>query len=39
MALSFVMNKKADDKTFRKGIDDLPTLPIVLSEWTNYKPE
>jgi CopA family copper-resistance protein len=35
---SFVMNKKADDKTFRMGIDDLPTIPIILSEWTNYNP-
>jgi FtsP/CotA-like multicopper oxidase with cupredoxin domain len=35
---SFVMNKKTDDKTFRKGIDDLPTVPIVISEWTNYNP-
>lgn len=36
---NFVMLKKADDKTFRKGIDDLPSVPIVLSEWTDYKPE
>ena len=36
---SFVMNKREDDLTFRKGIDDLPTVPIVLSEWTNYDPE
>ncbi|MFN8283336.1 MAG: multicopper oxidase domain-containing protein [Chitinophagales bacterium] len=36
---SFVMNKRAEDPTFRKGIDDLPTVPIVLSEWTNYKPD
>ncbi len=36
---NFVMNKKEDDKSFRKGIDDLPTLPIVLSEWTNYNPD
>jgi FtsP/CotA-like multicopper oxidase with cupredoxin domain len=36
---SFIMNKRTDDSTFRKGIDDLPTVPIVLSEWTNYKPE
>ncbi len=36
---NFVMQKKQDDKTFRKGIDDLPTLPVVLSEWTNIKPE
>jgi len=36
---NFVMLKKNDDSTFRKGIDDLPTIPIVLSEWTDYKPE
>jgi FtsP/CotA-like multicopper oxidase with cupredoxin domain len=48
---SFIMNKKIDPATptggkgaggkgaFRKGIDDLPTLPIVLSEWTDYNPE
>ncbi len=36
---SFIMNKKADDKTYRKGIDDLPTVPIILSEWTDMKPE
>jgi CopA family copper-resistance protein len=36
---SFVMNKKQEDATFRKGIDDLPTIPILLSEWTDIKPE
>jgi len=36
---SFVMNKRKDDPTFRKGIDDLPTVPVVLSEWTNYNPK
>jgi FtsP/CotA-like multicopper oxidase with cupredoxin domain len=36
---SFIMRKRADDKTFRKGIDDLPEIPIMLSEWTNLKPE
>jgi FtsP/CotA-like multicopper oxidase with cupredoxin domain len=36
---NFVMLKRPNDPTFRKGIDDLPTLPIVLSEWTNLKPE
>ncbi len=36
---SFIMHKRADDKTFRKGIDDLPEIPIMLSEWTNLKPE
>ena len=36
---NFVMLKKANDPAFRKGIDDLPTLPIVLSEWTDYNPD
>lgn len=35
----FIMNKKQNDKTFRKGIDDLPTVPVILSEWTDLKPE
>lgn len=35
---SFIINKKNNDTTFRKGIDDLPTIPIILSEWTNYNP-
>ncbi|UGS24701.1 multicopper oxidase domain-containing protein [Flavobacterium channae] len=35
----FIMNKKQNNKTFRKGIDDLPTVPIILSEWTDLKPE
>lgn len=36
---NFVMKKREDDKTFRKGIDDLPTVPIILSEWTNLNPD
>lgn len=36
---SFIMNKRKTDPTFRKGIDNLPSIPVVLSEWTNYKPE
>lgn len=36
---SFIMLKKTGDKTFRPGIDDLPAIPLVLSEWTNLKPE
>ncbi|WP_276975130.1 multicopper oxidase domain-containing protein [Flavobacterium filum] len=36
---SFIMLKKNDDKTFRKGIDNLPTVPVILSEWSDYKPE
>ena len=35
----FLMNKKPEDPTFRKGIDDLPTVPVILSEWTDLKPE
>lgn len=36
---SFIIHKKSDDTTFRNGIDDLPEVPIILSEWTNLKPE
>ena len=36
---NFVMLKKPNDKTFRKGVDDLPTVPIILSEWTDIKPD
>ena len=36
---SFIMNKKAEDPNFREGIDDLPMVPIILSEWTDLKPE
>ncbi|MBC7412486.1 MAG: multicopper oxidase domain-containing protein [Bacteroidia bacterium] len=34
----FVMNKKTNDVAFRKGIDNLPTVPIILSEWTDLNP-
>ena len=36
---SLVLLKKKDDPTYRKGIDDLPEVPIILSEWTDIKPE
>jgi CopA family copper-resistance protein len=36
---SLIMKKKADDSDFRKGIDDLPTIPVMLSEWTDYNPD
>ena len=36
---NFVMLKKPTDPTFRKGIDDLPSIPIVLSEWTDANPD
>ncbi len=35
---SMILNKKQDDPTFRKGIDDLPTVPVIISEWTDYNP-
>ncbi len=35
---SFVMNKVPNATNFRKGIDDLPTVPIILSEWTDMNP-
>ncbi|WP_445457568.1 multicopper oxidase domain-containing protein [Flavobacterium sp. HNIBRBA15423] len=35
---SLILKKKSDDPTFRKGIDDIPEVPIVLSEWTDYNP-
>ncbi len=34
----FIMKKRQDDPTFRKGIDDLPAIPLILSEWTNLNP-
>jgi FtsP/CotA-like multicopper oxidase with cupredoxin domain len=36
---SMILNKRDNDSTFRKGIDDLPTIPLILSEWTDRKPE
>jgi FtsP/CotA-like multicopper oxidase with cupredoxin domain len=36
---NFIMLKKTTDPTFRKGIDDLPTVPVILSEWTDTDPE
>ncbi|GGD57210.1 hypothetical protein GCM10011514_21580 [Emticicia aquatilis] len=36
---SMILNKKTSDSTFRTGIDDLPTIPIILSEWTDMNPK
>ncbi len=36
---SMILNKRDNDSTFRKGIDDLPTIPVILSEWTDREPE
>lgn len=36
---SLILKKKENDPTFRKGIDDIPQVPIILSEWTDYNPD
>ncbi|MBC7494308.1 MAG: multicopper oxidase domain-containing protein, partial [Flavobacterium sp.] len=36
---SMILNKKPEDEKYRAGIDDLPTIPIILSEWTDINPE
>lgn len=36
---SLILKKKVDDTTFRKGIDDIPQVPVILNEWTDLKPE
>ncbi|WP_223857559.1 multicopper oxidase domain-containing protein [Sphingobacterium micropteri] len=35
---SLIFHKQKGDTTFRKGIDDIPTVPILLSEWTDLHP-
>ncbi|AYQ33092.1 multicopper oxidase family protein [Runella sp. SP2] len=35
---SIILEKRDNDSTFRNTIDDLPTIPIILSEWTDRKP-
>ncbi len=35
---SMILNKKESDITYRNGIDDLPTVPIIISEWTDMNP-
>ncbi|MFL9834110.1 multicopper oxidase family protein [Chryseobacterium terrae] len=34
---SMILKKREDDPTFRKGIDDIPAIPLILSEWTDLK--
>lgn len=36
---SMILKKREEDATFRKGIDDLPSVPLILSEWTDYNPD
>lgn len=35
---SLILKKKAGDTSFRKGIDDLPAVPVILSDWTDIMP-
>jgi len=35
---SMILKKRESDAAFRKGIDDLPAVPVMLSEWTDLKP-
>lgn len=37
--MDFYHQQEKDDSTIRKGIDDLPTIPVILSEWSDLKPE
>jgi FtsP/CotA-like multicopper oxidase with cupredoxin domain len=36
---SLILKKKQSDPTFRKGIDDIPEVPVILSEWTDLNPD
>ncbi|SHG35424.1 copper-resistance protein, CopA family [Flavobacterium micromati] len=36
---SMILKKKSDDPNFRKGVDDIPQIPIILSEWTDLNPK
>ncbi|MEG1590894.1 multicopper oxidase domain-containing protein [Chryseobacterium sp.] len=35
---SMILKKRDDDPTFRKGIDDIPAISLILSEWTDLNP-
>ena len=35
---SMILNKKPEDEKYRAGIDDLPTIPVILSEWSDVNP-
>jgi len=36
---SMILNKREEDILKRPEVDGLPTIPIILSEWTDMKPE
>ncbi|WP_288073153.1 multicopper oxidase domain-containing protein [Hydrotalea sp.] len=35
---SLILKKRNDDTSFRRSIDDLPAIPIVLSDWADMNP-
>ncbi len=35
---SFIMKKRDNDPTFREEIDNLHSVPLIISEWTNLNP-
>nr|WP_245645906.1 multicopper oxidase domain-containing protein [Niabella ginsenosidivorans] len=35
---SLIFKKRVADPGFRKGIDDLPSVPVILSDWTDIMP-
>ncbi len=36
---SMILEKRRNDFSYRNEIDNLPSVPIILSEWTDMKPE
>ena len=36
---SMILNPRPADSIKRQAIEGLPTVPVILSEWTDYKPE
>ncbi len=36
---SLTIFKKEGDPTFRKGIDDIAQVPVIISDWTDYNPK
>ncbi len=36
---NLIFNKRPADIARRPGVDDLPTVPVIISEWTDLNPE
>lgn len=34
-----IFNKRSTDPSLRNSIDNLPTVPLIISDWTNIRPE